>query len=382
MELIYIIVALVSFAAISFFLFKYFQKKSHLEFSSIAQDALKNVTGHFMEIAKAHLSTEGEKVSGEFKKEREGVEQIVKGLKEQLGKYEQLVRDFEKDRDMKYSSLEEQIKGAAKATETLQSTTSKLSNMLSNVKTRGQWGEKMAEDILNYSGLQKGLHYEKNSSFETTTDRPDYIFLLPGNHKLAMDVKFPFNNYLKYMDASSDAERTQRQKEFLTDVKARINEISKRDYMPSFEGTLDYVILFIPNEQVYSFVNETYSDLIEESLRKKIILCSPWTLYAVLRIIWQAWQNYHYSQGIRDVVHQVNDFLKEFEKFKEKMDNLGQNLNRTQKAYDDLAGARQRQLDRRIDKIKDYGIGQGFIENEYNDEHALPQPQRIDNEIS
>ena len=331
------------------------------EFSSLSQEALKGVTENFLELAKSHLSREGERATGELKVQRTSIEKSIDAMREQLQRYEVLVRDFEKDRGAKYASIEQQIKSATRTTETLQHTTQKLSDMLANVKVRGQWGEKMAEDILSYSGLQKGLHYDKNTSFETNRDRPDYTFYLPGKHKLAMDVKFPFNNYLKMVNAVSDGDKLRYQKDFLSDVKARINEITKRDYMPSSEETLDYVILFIPNEQVYGFVNEIYDGIIDETLSKKIILCSPWTLYAVLRIVWQAWQNYHYSEGVREIILHINGFLTEFEKFRGKMDNVGVNLERAQRAFDEMTGARQRKLEKSIEKIREYGMGQGLI---------------------
>lgn len=341
------------------------------QFMSLSQEALKGVSENFLHLAKSHLEKEAVRVSGEFSKEKDGISTIVSGLKEQLNKYQDLMRDFEKDRSVKYTSIEEQMKNIATSNESLRSSTHKLNEMLSNVKVRGQWGERMAEDILSYSGLQKGMHFDKNTSFDTTQNRPDYIFYLPNNNKLAMDVKFPFNNYQNFIHSSSDHERQKFQKDFLNDVKARINEITKRDYILSAEGTLDYVILFIPSEQVYNFVNEIYSGVIDETLKKKVILCSPWTLYAVLRIIWQAWQNYSFSEGLKEVIAHVHSFMDEFEKFKEKMDVVGSTLEKAQKAFDDLRTTRQRQLERKMDKIKEHGMGE---EVKMSDDAILIKP--------
>src|SRR3989344_1163265 len=321
-----------------------------LELNQLAQAALKNNNEQFLALANERLGKEQTKAMGELKQDKQAIDLNIKQLKDQLLKYEKLIRELEKDREAKFSSLSTQLQSNARNTENLMHTTEKLTAILANVKLRGQWGERMAEDILNYCGLQEGLHYLKNTSFETNNARPDYIFHLPDEHKLAMDVKFPFNNYLNYVNAENDDDRGRYKKEFLSDVKARINEIAKKDYLPAGEATLDYVLLFIPNEQIYGFVNENYVGLIDESLQKKIIVCSPWTLYAVLRIVWQAWQNYHYSEGIKDVVLQVQDFLEEFEKFKGKMEVVGKGLNAAQTAFEDMVGIRQRQLDRKIER--------------------------------
>ena len=78
----------------------------------------------------------------------------------------------------------------------------------------------------------------------------------------------------------------------MQDVKNRIKEVSKKSYIDPDNGTLDYVLLFIPNESIYSFLNEEDNDLIDFSLKNKILLCSPMTLYAFLSLIRQAISNF------------------------------------------------------------------------------------------
>lgn len=340
------------------------QRQLKLEFGNLAQEALRQNNEQFLALANERLDKEQTKAMGEFKQDKQVLTLHVQQLKDQLAKYEKLIKDLEKDRAAKFSSLDTQLQSNAKNTENLLHTTEKLTAILANVKLRGQWGERMAEDILNYCGLQEGLHFDKNTAFETNTARPDYIFHLPDDHKLAMDVKFPLNNYLAYVNAENEDDKERYKKDFLNDVKARINEIAKKEYLPAAEATLDYVLLFIPNEQVYGFVNENYPGLIDESLGKKIIICSPWTLYAVLRIVWQAWQNYHYSQGIKDVVLQVKDFLDEFDKFRGKMDAVGKGLSTAQGAFEEMVSTRTRKLDSKIEKIQRYGEGQDLIVND------------------
>ena len=138
----------------------------------------------------------------------------------------------------------------------------------------------------------------------------------------------------------------------MDDVKFRIRELSNKSYAVGEENTLDYVLLFIPNEQVYGFINTEHPGIIDETLRKKIILCSPWTLYAVLRIIWQAWQNYHYSEGIRNIIGVIQEFRSEFQKFRSCMDTVGERLGKAQDSYQQMVGVRQRKLDKKIEKIE------------------------------
>ena len=122
---------------------------------------------------------------------------------------------------------------------------------------------------------------------ETSQSRPDYTFLLPQNLKLNMDVKFPLDNYLHYLETDAESDRVKFKSQFLKDVRNRIKEVTTRDYINPEENTVDYMIVFIPNEQVYAFINENDATLLDDDLKTKVILCSPITLYAILAVIRQ-----------------------------------------------------------------------------------------------
>lgn len=333
-------------------------KQSLMQYS---QDAIKNAQEQLLMLSDERLKADQNKITGEVDTRKQEIQGTVDKLQEQLARYEKMMKDFEHDRIQKYGSIERQLESASRETERLQKTTNHLTSILGNVKQRGQWGERMAEDILQHCGLQEGLHYEKQKTLESNDLRPDYTFYLPQNHKVVMDVKFPLNRYNDYMNSENDAERKQLKKGFLDDVKMRIKDVAGKDYRPVGEGSLDYVLLFIPNEQVYGFVNNEYPGLIDETLQQKIILCSPWTLYAVLRIIAQAWQNYNYSEGLKEIIQTIHEFGDEFEKFKDAMDKVGDRISKAQIEYDKMVGTRQKQLDRKIDKITQHGIGKGYL---------------------
>src|SRR5207245_123498 len=142
-----------------------------------------------------------------------------------------LMREFEAERGRKYGSLEKGLKDASETTSKLASTTEGLRALLDNSRARGQWGERMADDILRASGLQENVQYLKNRAQENSASRPDFTFLMPDGHKLNMDVKFPLDNYLRLVNASADEERERFKDQFLRDVKNRIKEIQKRDYI-------------------------------------------------------------------------------------------------------------------------------------------------------
>jgi len=306
----------------------------------------------FLTLASQRLATERAQQFGE-------VETSVQGLRDQLARYEQLIREFERDRDTKYGSLNQQLATQTAATQELRHTTAQFVAMLGNAQIRGQWGEKTADDILRTCGLQEGIHYHKQKN--APQGRPDITFLLPGDRHLYMDVKFPLDNYIKFANSNSerDDERRLVKEQFLRDVRTHLKELERRDYAPTGSEEPDYVLMFIPNEQVYGVVNDWMPTVIDEALSKRIILCGPWTLYAHVRLIWQAWQHFYHAQAIGEITRTVEEFLKAYERFKERFKELGTKLEGATQGHQEIARTSFAQLERKIAQIEEYRRGQG-----------------------
>ncbi len=337
------------------------QQKEELKahFAELAQKALAASSDQLLKLAASRLETEQVRSKAELDERRQAVENAVGKLSERLKAYEDLIREFEKDRQQKYGSLEEQLRKAVSTTDRLGAATESLQSLLTNSRTRGQWGERMAEDILRAAGLQENVQYLKNKMQETVSTRPDYTFLLPDQHRFHMDVKFPLDNYMRMTNASGQEERDRYKAEFIRDAKARIREIQKREYINPDERTLDYVLLFIPNEQVYGFLQEASPGLLDEALAQKVVLCSPFTLYAVLSVIRQSYDNFHFAQATHEVVKLIGAFQQAYEKFKERFAKLGEQLGKAQDAYQEITDISYKRLEAAVAKIEKVRHGAG-----------------------
>ena len=315
-----------------------------------------------LELAESKFETERVRQKGELEEKKSAVESAVDKLSDRLKSYEELVRKFESDRAVKYGSLEKGLKDAAEQTSKLASSTEGLRSLLDNSRARGQWGERMADDILRASGLQEGIQYKKNRALDTSTSRPDFTFLLPDGKKLNMDVKFPLDNWLRFSHATNEDDRLRLKKDFEKDVKARIKEIQKRDYVSVEEGTLDYVLLFIPNEQVYGFIQEAFPGLVDEALSQKVVLCSPFTLYAVLGVVRQAFEHFHFTLATQEVLKLIGNFGETFDKFKERFLDMGEKIDKLRELYDDIETKSFKRLDASVQKIDRVRKGEEKLE--------------------
>lgn len=336
------------------------QKMAHIDliieniksnFGKLSLDALSKSTEEFLKLAKSRFESEREINLKELDEKKGLIDLQLKHMTNKLEDASNLMKNLEKDRINKFGELSGQLNNATKQTAELTRTTNMLRETLANTKARGQWGERMAEDILRHAGFVENINYLKQKVIEGEGSRPDFTFILPENLKLNMDVKFPLNNYTKILEANAESEKDKYRSIFLRDIRTRIKEVTTREYINPEQNTVDCVLLFIPNEQIYSFIHEQDSSILDEGLKKRVILCSPITLFAVLAIIRQSVDNFALERTSNEVLSLLGSFKKQWNEFIKKLELLGKRIEDTQKEYELLTTTRRRQLERPLTKI-------------------------------
>lgn len=327
---------------------------------------IKNEQQQFLDLAKSQFTNEQQIASSSLEKQKQAVETSVNGLKDQLDKYQKVMHEFEKDRDTKYGNLASELKSASQHTLRLQESTNRLNDIIGNVKLRGQWGERMAEDIIRNSGLTEGVNFKKQKQLGSSATKPDYTFLLPNEHIVNMDVKFPLDNYLKMVNADVVGEKDRYQKDFIRNVKDRVKEIQNREYINPKENTLDFVLLFIPNEQVFGLIQEIAPEIMDDAMKQKVVLCSPFTLYAMLSVIRQAYENFRFERDLKKIIAHIKMFTKHFETFKTRFVGLGKVIRDLDKRYVDIEQKSFKRLDNKMREIEATKKGDTLIEDPYD----------------
>ncbi len=309
-------------------------------------------TGIEQLVAQNKTVLDGETARGEEQlKARQG--EIDKGLSEvrqELGKLRELVRAVDSQRGDSIVKLETVTREAKQQTELLRTETGRLNEVLSGGQSRGQWGERMAEDVLRLAGFIEGVQYCKQQQVPGGASRPDFTFFVQGQ-LLNMDVKTPMVEYQRYLASSTNQESDTAAKAFKRDVRARIKEVATRDYIDPEGGTLDYMLVFIPNEQVYGFIHENDPELIDEALQRKVVLCSPLTLFAILAVIRQASENFKLAQQTNEILKALGGFNKQWAMFKTQMGRVDNALDSSRRAYAELMATRTRQLDKQVERV-------------------------------
>jgi DNA recombination protein RmuC len=288
-------------------------------------------------------------------------EKRVEGLSAQLERLGDVVTRLHRDGAQQHGQLLSGLQEAQSSTRALAETTGHLREALASPKARGQWGERMADDVLRHAGMVEGVTYRKQTAIAGGTI-PDVTFLLPGGRDLHMDVKFPVDNYLRHLEADTDAERELHAKAFLRDVRGRVKELSGRAGYIDADATLDEVLLFIPNESVWAFIHERDPQLIDVALQQKVVLCSPVSLFAVLAVIRQAVEQTRLERTSNEILECLAGFGQQWTKFADALDVVVKRFDTAQRGLEEVTGPRRRQLERQLDRIEDLRASRGLAE--------------------
>jgi len=287
-----------------------------------------------------------EQVASSLDSKKQLIDQSVSSANERMEQIRRLLQHVEADRKQDFGKL-----SASVASLTL--TAGELHKMLASTQRRGAWGERMAEDVLRLAGMQEGINYTKQSGDQAESGRPDFTFSLPNDLKVNMDVKFPLERYKAYLDADSDQVRADELKHLTAAVRSHIKDVSKRGYIDPKVPTVPYVIVFIPSEQIYSLVLEAQVDLMDEALAGKVVLAGPLTLYAMLAVIRQAAESANVMKAADEVMTLLSQFYKQWQKYNDAVDNLGQRIESVSSQYKVVSTTRSNQLQRPLDSIEE-----------------------------
>ncbi len=276
---------------------------------------------------------------------RENMEAILKPLNEKLVEFKTKVEEtYDKESKQRFS-LEERIRELVALNNQISEDANNLTKALKgNNKVQGNWGEMILESILEKSGLKKGEEYYVQETlrdeygntlkgYEGNRMQPDIIVEYPGGRKIIIDSKVSLAAYVKYVETGEDEIKLIAEKEHLLSVKQHIDELSKKAYQDHIES-LDFVMMFIPNEPAYILAMQLDSTLWDYAYRKRILLISPTNLIASLKVVADLWKREYQSRNAIEIAKRGAALYDKFAGFVDTLQDVGKNIDRTQKAYD------------------------------------------------
>ncbi|MEK7116729.1 MAG: DNA recombination protein RmuC [Patescibacteria group bacterium] len=278
------------------------------------------------------------------------IEKVVDQMRNEVSQSQKRLEDSDKDRVREFIDLKTVIDEHKKITESLQITTDNLRKVLSNNQLRGNFGQEVAEDLLKMAGFVKGQNYSSQEQLGGGS-KPDFTVFLPDGVKINIDVKFPFQALQRLQETDDKEQQKKYISEFKTDIKNKIKEVTTRDYINPEENTVDFVVMFIPNEMIFSFIYERFDDVWRDAMKNKVVMCGPFSFTAILRMVQQSYENFKYQKDLHKIISHIKVFQNEYSKFSQALDSLGQKIKSADKEYENVSGVRDRRLTKIIDKI-------------------------------
>lgn len=323
-----------------------------LRLRELMPQVMKDANESLVTMANQKLGAEKQEIKSDMENKRAELERLVKVIQEDLKGSKDSLDRAEKERIGSFMALKSQLEEYKKVTDQLSVSTENLKKVLSNNQLRGQFGEQVADDLLKMAGFVRGVDYEFNKEQASTETRPDFTIKLPDGTKINVDSKFPYSNLQKLTESDKKEDRDLYLKAFEKDVREKIKQVTTRDYINPDEKTVDFVILFIPNEMIFSFIYDKMNEVWSDAMNRKVVFAGPFSFTAILRLVKQAYDSFKYQKNIHEIVGHVKAFELEFGKWNFEFEKIGERIESLQKQFNIVSDTRSRQLIKRVEKIQ------------------------------
>lgn len=285
-------------------------------------------------LAKDILKNKSEELSNSSKTT---ISEILKPFKESL-------EGFQAKYNTQHGALTNELGHLKNFNELLNTNINNLTSaMKGNFKFQGNWSEMQLERILEFSGLQKDIHFiAQGTDLDLRTEdgtirRPDYILNLPDNKHVIIDSKASFSYATDYFTETTEEGKNIAKNNYLLSLKKHINDLHKKDYsgLYKLKESPDFVIMFVPHDSAYLLVMENDRRLVEQAYDKGIVLASPALIMPTLRMIHNIWRSHVIDANVASIALEAGKMLEEFLRFAASLTKIGTKLDEARKSYDE-----------------------------------------------
>ncbi len=310
------------------------QQDSHQQRLTDLQGSRDELRAQFAELA-SKIFDEREQRFAETSQQRLG--QLLDPLKERIQAFEKRVEESYQSEARERFSLAKELERLQQLNLRLSDEATNLTRALKGQKTQGNWGELILERVLEHAGLEKGREYQTQVSLKGPDGerfQPDVLIMLPGDKQVVVDSKVSLTAYQQYVGCDDPQLAQAALKQHVLSLRNHVKGLAGKDYK-RLEGlhSLDFVLLFVPVEGAFSAALQAEPNLFQEAFDRHIVIVSPTTLLATLRVIDSLWKQERQSQNAREIAERAGWLYDKFVLFIQDLDEVGNRLQQLDKAY-------------------------------------------------
>ena len=300
-------------------------------FKALSADALTQQVPEFIRQATGVFGKFQETAAGDLNMRQESIKGLIEPLKDQLQQYQTRLQQSETAQSSALGEVKQQLQSLSTQSASLANETQQFRMVLHSSQTRGRWGEETLRRVIEASGMS--AHCDFDVQVVEGESRPDLIVRLPGDRCIIVDAKVPDLDVFAALESADAQGRALLLKEYAAKVTGTIKSLADRRYPEKFEHALDFVVLFMPAESLFSAALEGDRELIVWAAERQILLATPASLIALLRSVSVSWQQFAQTENTKAIAEAALEFYSRMVKFVDHFESIGAGLEKATSAF-------------------------------------------------
>jgi len=332
---------------------------------SASRVALDANSESFLKLAREVFGKDQASAQASLKEREVAIAQLLEPIKESLRKQEEQAQSIVREHRESAGKITGQIENLVKVQDLLQRETRNLSTALRRPEVRGRWGEITLRRVVELAGLSEHCDFTEQEHIpaEGGALRPDLLVRMPESRTIVVDAKTPLDAYLAAVEATDDESRRVALARHAMQVEQRVRELSQKSYWEQFEHSPEFAVLFLPGDQFLSAALVERPDLLENALKQRIIVTTPSTLMALLKVIAYGWRQNRMSENALAVRKLGEDLHKRLATFVSHLQKVSRSLGSAVDSFNASVGSMERNVLPQARKFAELGVTNEQLES-------------------
>ena len=313
----------------------------------------------FLKLAREVFGRDQAVAGAELEKREKAIAQLVEPIHKALAKQEEQAQAMERERRESTGKLSGQIESLVNVQALLQRETRNLSTALRRPEVRGRWGEITLRRVVELAGMADRCDFEEQVNVETSDRsvvRPDLVVRMPESRSIVVDAKTPLDAYMDAVEAADDESRRTSLARHAMQVEQRVRELGQKSYWEQFEQSPEFAVLFLPGDQFLAAALAERPDLLDTALKQRIVITTPSTLMALLKVIAYGWRQNAVTENAKEIRKNGEDIYRALTTFVNHLQKVGNSLGKAVEAYNSSIGSLERNVMPKARRFPELGV--------------------------